>query len=69
MDCLSTRHAAKLGKKTPINTPFFNPQPDLMNGLLNRLAELEQRMLLQRYEIHVLEAEMEVLRSQPGMVG
>lgn len=69
MDCLSTRPANKLGKKQPINTPFYTPQPELMSSLLNRLAELEQRMLLQRYEMHVLEAEMEVLRSQPGIVG
>ena len=69
MDCLSTRQAPRLGKKKPINKPFYNPEPEILSELLDRIAEMEQRMFLQRYEIHVLEAEMEVLRSQPGMLG
>jgi hypothetical protein len=62
MDCLSTRQAQHLGKK-PINTPFYKQKPELVTDLLHRIAEMEQRMFLQRYEMHVLEAEMEVLRS------
>lgn len=69
MDCVSTRQAPRLGKKSPINKPFYTPEPQILSEILDRLAKMEQRMLLQRYEIHVLEAELEVLRSQPGVLG
>jgi hypothetical protein len=62
MDCLSTRRKPMNVGKIAINTSLFSPQEEVISSLLHRLAELEQRVMLQRYEMHVLEAEMEVLR-------
>lgn len=62
MDCLSTRRKPVNVGKTAINTSLFSTEEEVLTSLLHRLAELEQRVMLQRYEMHVLEAEMEVLR-------
>ena len=52
-----------------INTSLFAPLEDVLPCIVNRLAEIEQRMLLQRYEIHALQAELEALRCETVMVG
>lgn len=67
MDCLSARQTRRINK-APINKPLFAPEEEIVSALLHRLAEMEQRMFLQRYEIKALEAEIEVLRSETYLI-
>jgi len=68
MDGYLNCQVATLGE-TAINTSLFDPLEDILPCIVNRLAEIEQRMLLQRYEIHALQAELDALRCEAVMVG
>jgi hypothetical protein len=68
MDGYLNYQVASLGD-TAINTSLFAPMEEVLPCIVNRLAEIEQRMLLQRYEIHALQAELEALRCETVMVG
>jgi hypothetical protein len=62
MNGLRTCRTRKSSKKA-INTPLYPQSDEILSHLVLRMAKMEQRMLLQRCEIGVLESEIEVLRN------
>jgi len=63
MEGLQTCRTRKSSKKTATNTPIYPQSDEVLSNLIIRMAKMEQRMMLQRCEIGVLEAEIEVLRN------
>lgn len=64
MEGLKTYRTRRSSSKKAVNTPLYPQSDETLTNLILRMAKLEQRLLLQRCEIDVLEAEIEVLRSQ-----
>lgn len=49
--------------KKSVNTPLYSQSDEVLSNLVMRMAQMEQRIMLQRCEIGVLEAELQVLRN------